>query len=176
LNNYPLTDDEQRRAWARLREANNALRAALSLSPLEPETLARVMRPSEQHAQHFDPDCDECSWLAGTVRDKEPQAELAAARERVFGGNLPIRVVVDQHGHYWRDYGDHWSMCPVSEENRSTEPVAEFYLAADVVLDDQWQHAVVEMARLVSQWADAIGSGPIEELNAELCELREMFG
>lgn len=40
---------------------------------------------------------------------------------------LPIRVVVDQHGHYWRDYGDHWSMCPVSDENTATEPVTEFY-------------------------------------------------
>jgi len=40
---------------------------------------------------------------------------------------LPIRVVVDQHGHYWRDYGDHWSMCPVSTENVATDPVTEFY-------------------------------------------------
>ena len=41
--------------------------------------------------------------------------------------NYPIRVVVDQHGHYWRDYGDHWSMCPVSDENVATDPVYEFY-------------------------------------------------
>jgi hypothetical protein len=41
--------------------------------------------------------------------------------------NYPIRVVVDQHGHYWRDYGDHWSMCPVSDENRATTPAYEFY-------------------------------------------------
>jgi hypothetical protein len=40
---------------------------------------------------------------------------------------LPIRVVVDQHGHYWRDYGDHWSMCPVSDENVATDPVTEFF-------------------------------------------------
>lgn len=39
---------------------------------------------------------------------------------------LPDRIVVDQHGHYWRDYGDYWSMCPVSEENVSTDPVAVY--------------------------------------------------
>lgn len=32
--------------------------------------------------------------------------------------------------------------------------------------------AVAEQARLVSQWHDSIGSGPIEELNAELGALR----
>ena len=44
---------------------------------------------------------------------------------------LPIRVVVDQHGHYWRDYGDNWSMCPVSTENVATEPVTEFHRAGE---------------------------------------------
>ena len=44
--------------------------------------------------------------------------------------NLPPRVIVDQHGHYWRDYGDFLSMPPVSEENVATEVVAAFTLAA----------------------------------------------
>lgn len=43
-------------------------------------------------------------------------------------GNLPRRVIVDQHGHYWRDYGDFLSMCPVSDENTATEVVAEYVL------------------------------------------------
>ena len=34
--------------------------------------------------------------------------------------------------------------------------------------------AVVRAARLVSQWHDSIGSGPIEELNAELGELADL--
>jgi len=36
--------------------------------------------------------------------------------------NLPPRVIVCQHGHYWRDYGDFLSMCPVSEDNLSCSP------------------------------------------------------
>ena len=34
--------------------------------------------------------------------------------------DLPIRVVVGANGAYWRDFGDLYSMCPVSEDN---EPV-----------------------------------------------------
>lgn len=40
--------------------------------------------------------------------------------------DLPERVVVDQHGHYWRDYGMHWSMPPVSDENVATEAIAVY--------------------------------------------------
>ena len=42
--------------------------------------------------------------------------------------DLPGRVIVDQHGHYWRDYGDFLSMPPVSDENVATE-VAAIYIA-----------------------------------------------
>ena len=51
--------------------------------------------------------------------------------------DLPQRVIVDQHGHYWRDYGDYLSMCPVSEENTPTEVDAVFerpYRRGDAVL------------------------------------------
>jgi hypothetical protein len=51
--------------------------------------------------------------------------------------DLPERVVVDQHGHYWRDYVTHLSMPPVSEENNETVIAATYvrdYL--DPVLDD----------------------------------------
>ncbi len=43
--------------------------------------------------------------------------------------DLPDRVIVDQHGHYWRDYGAFHSMCPVSDENTRTE-VAAVYVRA----------------------------------------------
>ena len=46
-------------------------------------------------------------------------------------GRLPHRVVVGRNGAYWRDYGDHYSMCPVSEDNDPVEPVAVFTLDAE---------------------------------------------
>ena len=51
--------------------------------------------------------------------------------------DLPTRVIVDQHGHYWRDYGTHLSMCPVSEENAETRVHAVFerpYRRAEAML------------------------------------------
>jgi hypothetical protein len=31
--------------------------------------------------------------------------------------DLPLRVVVDAHGSYWREFDDSYSMCPVSTDN-----------------------------------------------------------
>ena len=45
--------------------------------------------------------------------------------------DLPDRVIVDQHGHYWRDYGDSYSMCPVSDENNETQVAAVFVRVDD---------------------------------------------
>ena len=50
--------------------------------------------------------------------------------------DLPDRIVVDAHGHYWRDYGTHWSMCPVSDENVETEAVAVYVRVTDAPTDD----------------------------------------
>jgi len=44
--------------------------------------------------------------------------------------NLPARVIVCQHGHYWRDYGDFLSMCPVSEDNLACSPQTVYALTA----------------------------------------------
>ena len=54
-------------------------------------------------------------------------------RDAVQGAdlNLPGRVIVDQHGHYWRDYGEFLSMCPVSDENTETEVVHVYTLTGD---------------------------------------------
>ena len=39
---------------------------------------------------------------------------------------LPERVVVGANGAYWRDFGTHYSMCPVSEDNDPVEVVATY--------------------------------------------------
>ena len=39
---------------------------------------------------------------------------------------LPERVVVGANGAYWRDFGTHYSMCPVSDDNDPVEAVATY--------------------------------------------------
>lgn len=40
---------------------------------------------------------------------------------------LPKRIIVDQNGHYWREWDDGTlSMCPTTEANEKTEVVATF--------------------------------------------------
>lgn len=53
----------------------------------------------------------------------------ATAREALLA-QLPPRVVVGANGAYWRDYGDFYSMCPVSDDNDPVEVVAVYTLAA----------------------------------------------
>ena len=45
---------------------------------------------------------------------------------------LPDSVVVDQHGHYWRDFGEYLSMPPVSDENVETHATTTYVKASDV--------------------------------------------
>ena len=40
--------------------------------------------------------------------------------------DLPDRIVVGENGAYWRDYGDHYSMAVVSEDNDPVVPVAVY--------------------------------------------------
>ena len=40
--------------------------------------------------------------------------------------DLPGRVVVGANGAYWRDYDDHYSMCPVSTDNDPIEIIAVY--------------------------------------------------
>ncbi len=44
--------------------------------------------------------------------------------------DLPDRIVVGANGAYWRDYGDHYSMCPVSEDNDPVVSVAVYVRVA----------------------------------------------
>lgn len=47
---------------------------------------------------------------------------------------LPARVVVGANGAYWRDYGQHYSMCPVSDDNDPVE-VRAVYVRAPAVTE-----------------------------------------
>lgn len=110
----------------------------------------------------------------------EPQTE--AGHEHTPNCDcLPIRVVVDQHGHYWRDYGDHWSMCPVSDENTATWPVTEFYrFGGDFEAGDP--HVLAVLDRLAAAVRDvrfqfaqfpgdgADGDGPMGDLLAAVLD------
>jgi hypothetical protein len=56
--------------------------------------------------------------------------------EDVVEAGLPQRIVVGANGAYWRDFGSHYSMPPVSEDNDPVRPVAIYvrdYL--DPILD-----------------------------------------
>ena len=67
---------------------------------------------------------------AGVTLDSRPdgvsdnQAALESLPDAVqaVDFNLPARVIVCEHGHYWRDYGDFLSMCPVSDDNLACSP------------------------------------------------------
>lgn len=85
--------------------------------------------------------------------------------------DLPERVVVDQHGHYWRDYETHLSMPPVSEETAGPD-------LRDKALDayDAWsryfnadQRGDLLWARL-AQAMDELGAALHPERAAELNE------
>lgn len=67
--------------------------------------------------------------------------------------DLPPRVVVDQNGDYWRDYGDYVSMCPTSSRNEDTvtEHVYRRVLPGSVVFSPEQAAKVLEM-REQSAW------------------------
>lgn len=58
-------------------------------------------------------------------------------KETQVPSDLPAQVVVGANGAYWRDYGTHYSMCPVSDDNDPVEVVAVFkrYDASDTSWD-----------------------------------------
>lgn len=99
--------------------------------------------------------------------------------------DLPERVIVDQHGHYWRDYGDHYSMCPVSDENVATEVAAVYLpreprvtkgplLTAAHVFDSTAEHPVwVVSQENAHRWGDALVMEQLLVRNAEIAAYRE---
>jgi hypothetical protein len=61
----------------------------------------------------------------GESRETLTTSEVAAQLD------LPDRIVVGANGAYWRDYGDHYSMCPVSEDNDPVEVIAVYTLVRE---------------------------------------------
>ena len=59
---------------------------------------------------------------------KGHQIEVSRGEEPFDGAasDLPHMLIVDQHGHYWRAYDDHYSMPAVSDENTGIEIVASY--------------------------------------------------
>lgn len=69
--------------------------------------------------------------------------------------DIPPTVIVCQHGHYWRNYGDSLSMCPVSDDNLACTPAATYILdrliAAGVRPPDA---GLREAAQAIVAWID----------------------
>jgi hypothetical protein len=71
---------------------------------------------------------------AATLGNKRFEAGTEDAGYRAAGAlgawrlreALPPRIAVDDRGHYWRDYLDHYSMPPVSDDNEPVEVVAYY--------------------------------------------------
>jgi len=66
----------------------------------------------------------------GHVMDYGESRETLTTSEVADRLDLPDRIVVGANGAYWRDYGAHYSMCPVSDDNDPVEPVAVYERAA----------------------------------------------
>jgi hypothetical protein len=71
---------------------------------------------------------DRLAVLAAAFRDHD--ADVTEPRTTVNEAGLPERVVVGANGAYWRDFGDGYSMCPVSTDNDPVIPVAVYVRAA----------------------------------------------
>jgi hypothetical protein len=102
----------------------------------------------------------------------EPSAEADAALVKAAMDSLVY--LSDRYGHSVEDDGeDNWArfmaLQAVVDRIRALSRPATPPLDVERLARAE---AIVEMARLVSQWHDSIGSGPIEELNAELGELQ----
>jgi len=63
---------------------------------------------------------------ANEIADNQAALESLPDAVQAVDFNLPPRVIVCEHGHYWRDYGDFLSMCPVSDDNLPCSPVTVF--------------------------------------------------
>ena len=63
--------------------------------------------------------------------------------------DLPPRIVVGKNGAYWRDFGDHYSMVPVSEDNDPVEVDAAYIPSADVewLVDDAIRAGRISVSR-----------------------------
>jgi len=62
---------------------------------------------------------------------------------------LPKRIIVDQNGHYWRDFGggDSLSMCPTSDANEPTEIAATYEPAQHGHRPGEWKRLMKRLAK-----------------------------
>lgn len=78
------------------------------------------------HPREFDIE----AALNSTAEDnKEAVERPKALKIAAANDELPPRIVVGANGAYWRDFGDFYSMCPVSEDNDSVTVVAAYVRA-----------------------------------------------
>jgi len=110
---HEATGLDVERLAAALRSVEDQTGYALHVTPTFAAAIARAYATTPQPAE---------------MSDNQAALESLPYAVQAAEFNLPHRVVVDQHGHYWRDYGDFLSMCPVSDENVGTEVVAAFIL------------------------------------------------
>lgn len=62
--------------------------------------------------------------LSDPMSDQGANARPGLTCPEPTEASLPPRIVVGKNGAYWRDYGDYFSMCPVSTDNDPVEIVA----------------------------------------------------
>ena len=83
--------------------------------------------------------------------------EAAVADRSRLAQRFPDRVVVGANGAYWRDYGDFYSMCPVSDDNDPVVPVAVYALVGSEGLgrtDPGQARAIDELVLAALAWED----------------------
>ena len=88
---------------------------------------------------------------------------------------LPDRVVVGANGAYWRDYGDFYSMCPVSDDNDPVVPVAVYAMVGAQGLGRTDPVQAREIDRLVlaaMAWSDHPTPANIGRLHAAVARYR----
>jgi hypothetical protein len=97
---------------------------------------------------------------ADEIADNQAALESLPDAVQAVDFNLPPRVIVCEHGHYWRDYGDFLSMCPVSEDNLSCSPQTVYALVPDPSLHEM-DIAAYSNAETVSSGNGAATPAPL---------------
>lgn len=88
--------------------------------------------------------------------------------------SLPARVVVGANGAYWRDFGDFYSMCPVSTDNHPVEIVAVYALSRSVPPKDHGEIVSAESQIIACAHGKLIGEEHCTECQiAGFCDCPE---
>jgi len=174
----PLDARDRHQSWRALSNLLDACDAALDAARASRD----VLRHLEDETQP-EPICAYCNkrWPCPDAgRDDSlrpaPAAPADPKETPVTDNSLPVRVVVDQNGNYWRDYGSHYSMCPVSEDNEPVT-VTMAYIPDTALLAEQAQAALAavptldreRLAKAVLEWSEADDDlSNAEDIEAEI--------